>query len=47
LQGKLEKYHKLQVKRKQTNAQQEVEQHIPEIEGYLEYMDLEIDIENI
>jgi hypothetical protein len=46
-QGKLEKPHKLQVKRKRTNSQQEVEQHVPEIEASLEDMDLEVDIENI
>jgi hypothetical protein len=46
-QGKLEKSHKLQVKRKRTNSQQEIEEHIPESEIHLEDMDLEVDIENI
>jgi len=43
----LEKPHKIQVKRKRTNSQQEVKQHIPEIESSLEDMELEVDIENI
>jgi hypothetical protein len=41
------KPHKLQVKIKRTNSQQEVEQHIPKIEAYLEDMDLDVNIENI
>jgi hypothetical protein len=43
----LEKSHKLQVKRKRVNSQQEIEQHIPENEISLEDMDLDVDIENI
>jgi hypothetical protein len=47
LKGKLEWYHKLQVKRKRQNSQQEVEQHIPKNEIILEDMDLDVAIENI
>jgi hypothetical protein len=43
----LEWSHKLQVKRKRQNSQQEVEQHVPENEIILEDMDLDMDIENI
>ena len=46
-QGKLEKSHKLHVKRKRNNSQQEFEEHIPKSEIPLEDMDLEVDIENI
>jgi hypothetical protein len=47
MHGKLEKSHKLQVKRKRINSQQEIEEHILESEIHLEDMDLEVDIENI
>jgi hypothetical protein len=44
----LENPHKLKVKRKRTNSQQEgEEQNIPENNIYLEDMDLDVDIENI
>jgi hypothetical protein len=43
----LEKYHKLQVKRKRTNSQQEIEEHIIEREIHLDDMDLEVYIEHI
>lgn len=43
----MEKFHKLQVKRKRTNSRQEIEEHIPKSEILLEDMDLEVDIENI
>jgi hypothetical protein len=43
----LEKSHKLQVKRKRTDSQQEIEEKIPESEIHLEDMDLQVDIESI
>jgi len=44
----LENPHKLKVKRKRTNSQQEgEEQNIPENNISLEYMDLDVYIENI
>jgi hypothetical protein len=47
-QGNLENPHKLKVKRKRTNSQQEgEEQNIPENNISLEDMDLDVDIENI
>jgi hypothetical protein len=43
----LEKSQKLQVKRKRTNSQQEIEEKVYESEIHPEDMDLEVDIENI
>ena len=47
-QGSLENPHKLQVKRKRINSQQEGEkQIIPEDNIFLDNMDFDVDIENI
>ena len=47
-QGSLENPHKLQVKRKRVNSQQEEEkQNVPEDDILLDNMDLDVDIENI
>jgi hypothetical protein len=47
-QGNLENPHKLKIKRKRTNSQQEGgETHAPENDLLLDNMDLDVDIENI
>jgi uncharacterized protein YabE (DUF348 family) len=46
-QQNLEKNHKLQVKIKRINSEQEIEENILESEIHLEDMDLEVDVENI
>jgi len=48
LQGSLENPHKLQVKRKRVNSQQEEEkQNVHEEDIFLDNMDFDVDIENI